>query len=166
MKLIIEPLDESLVQLYREHRSAFSTDSGINLFLPSDIEIPFNATELIGLRIKAKMIDDSGRAVSWMLMPRSSIYKTKVRLANSVGLIDAGYRGEIMIALDNIDKSGYIARVTATDRLTREPAGVSIVQAVAPNLVPITCELGKVDDDTERGNGGFGSTGNVIIDVE
>ena len=41
-------------------------------------------------------------AKSYFLMPRSSLSKTPLRLANSVGLIDAGYRGEIMAAVDNI----------------------------------------------------------------
>ena len=38
-------------------------------------------------------------------MPRSSISKTPLRLANSIGLIDGGYRGEIMAPCDNIKNS-------------------------------------------------------------
>ena len=42
---------------------------------------------------------------SYMLVPRSSISKTPLRMANSIGIIDAGYRGEIMAAVDNISKA-------------------------------------------------------------
>jgi dUTP pyrophosphatase len=98
------------------------------------------------------------------MYPRSSLSKTKLRLANSVGIIDAGYRGNLIGMFDvvNIDenvkqdknrKADYIAKVN--DRL---------LQICAPGLVPIyveivddICELGN---ETERGNGGFGSTGN------
>ena len=40
-------------------------------------------------------------------MPRSSISKTPLRLANSIGLIDGGYRGEIMAMCDNIKTDSY-----------------------------------------------------------
>jgi hypothetical protein len=40
---------------------------------------------------------------SYMLVPRSSIVKTPLRLANSIGIIDSGYRGNIMACVDNID---------------------------------------------------------------
>ena len=45
-------------------------------------------------------------------MPRSSISKTPLRMSNSVGLIDGGYRGEIMASVDNIsdDDSGEAGR--------------------------------------------------------
>lgn len=84
-----------------------------------------------------------------------------MRLANSVGIIDAGYRGNIIGMFDvvNIDNSynedkgaDYYAK--SYDRL---------VQICAPGLVPIFVEM--VDSiealgiETERGSGGFGSTG-------
>ena len=40
----------------------------------------------------------------YYLYPRSSISKTPLRLCNSVGIIDAGYRGNIMAFVDNIDE--------------------------------------------------------------
>jgi dUTP pyrophosphatase len=81
-------------------------------------------------------------------MPRSSIAKTPLRLSNSIGLIDGGYRGEIMAAVDNIKNEDY----------TVEP-GQRLFQLVAMDGSPIHFEL--VDDlsDTTRGSGGFGSTG-------
>ena len=81
-------------------------------------------------------------------MPRSSIAKTPLRLCNSIGLIDGGYRGEIMAVVDNIKKESYTLR-----------PGQRLFQLVAMDGSPIHFEL--VDELTEstRGDGGFGSTG-------
>ena len=85
--------------------------------------------------------------------PRSSISKTPLMLANSVGIIDSGYRGPIIGAFRN------------TSNLIQEPYVVEqnarLLQLCAPDLRPIIVEL--VDESffetTERGEGGFGSTG-------
>lgn len=95
------------------------------------------------------------------MYPRSSLSKTQLRLANSVGIIDAGYRGNLtgMFDVVNIDlenrnneNADYIGK--AYERY---------VQLCAPGLVPIIVkivssakELGEI---TQRGEGGFGSTG-------
>jgi dUTP pyrophosphatase len=86
---------------------------------------------------------------AYMLLPRSSISKTPLRLANSVGLIDAGYRGVLLAAVD-------VARsfdVRAGDRY---------FQLVKPDLLPWT-RIHIVEEipggPTLRGEGGFGSTG-------
>lgn len=78
-------------------------------------------------------------------------FKSDVRLANCVGVIDADYRGEVMVklTLDVIDELSGM-RVNRGDR---------IAQAM---LVPVeTVEFIEADQlsDTERGAGGFGSTG-------
>lgn len=87
--------------------------------------------------------------VSWWLHPRSSISKTPLILHNSSGLIDKGYRGELLAAFHNISNEPY----TIT-------AGTRLVQAVSSNISqPITFGLTKTLDFTTRGEGGFGSTG-------
>ena len=85
---------------------------------------------------------------SYMLVPRSSISKTPLRMANSIGIIDAGYRGEIMAAVDNIKTEDYT--VKPNQRL---------FQLVAMNGAPITFEIVDELSDSTRGEGGFGSTG-------
>jgi dUTP pyrophosphatase len=87
------------------------------------------------------------------LYPRSSISKTNLRLANSVGIIDAGYRGHIMAVFDiNNNNNIYVGK--AYERY---------VQICAPGLIPITVEIvnsiEELGEKTERGEGGFGSTG-------
>ena len=83
-----------------------------------------------------------------MLVPRSSIFRTPLRQANNIGIIDSGYRGRIMVPVDNRSNRDYF--IDAGDRL---------FQLVHPSLKPISIEIVKELDETERGSGGFGSTG-------
>ena len=95
----------------------------------------------------------------YYLHPRSSLSKTKLRLANSTGIIDAGYRGHIMAMFDvvgskdaNLIDCDFLGNVY--DRYT---------QICAPGLVPILVKvvdnLEQLGEETARGSGGFGSTG-------
>ena len=70
-----------------------------------------------------------------------------MRLANSIGLIDAGYRGELLAAVDNIRGEDFTVK-----------AGDRLVQAVAFNGGPISLSIVETLDATTRGEGGFGST--------
>ena len=149
--LYIKTQDPSLSLLYINHKSALDGDSGIDLFLPTDSTIKRRSiSNKIDLRIQCKMVDnESKQAVSYWLLPRSSIGKTGIRQCNSMGLIDSGYRGNIMAYVDNVDDSDYICEV-----------GDRLFQIAAPTL---GCIRIKVVDDlgetTERGNRGFGSSG-------
>lgn len=83
-----------------------------------------------------------------LLFPRSSVSKTNLSLANSVGVIDSDYRGEIK-AVFNVDN----------EVLDDYEIGDRVCQLV---IMPVLmCELVNTDDlsDTVRGTGGFGSTG-------
>ena len=84
------------------------------------------------------------------LFPRSSISKYHLSLANSVGVIDSGYRGEIM---------ARFKRTTNTAHETLYNVGDKVVQLIILPYPKIELEL--VDDltKTDRGAGGFGSTG-------
>lgn len=84
-----------------------------------------------------------------LLFPRSGLAsKFGITLANSVGVIDSGYRGEVCAALIN----------QSYETVTLE-AGTRVCRLVVMPYVP--CDLVPVDElsDTERGAGGFGSTG-------
>jgi len=83
------------------------------------------------------------------IAPRSSIgAKTGLRLSNSIGIIDADYRGEIGVLYDNISDSDY--EIKAGDRIAQ--VWVERVERFKPVLVDIL-------PATERGENGFGSTG-------
>lgn len=74
--------------------------------------------------------------------------KHGISLSNGVGVIDSDYRGEIRVGLTNLSDSPYTIR--PGDRV----AQLAIMPVVQANVVPVT-EL----DETDRGSGGFGSTG-------
>ena len=84
-----------------------------------------------------------------LVFPRSSIFKTDLRLTNCVGVIDSGYRGEVMFNFDE-DPNNLYSGYDIGDRI-----GQLIIMPY-PKV-----ELIEVDEleATERGVGGFGSTG-------
>ena len=87
-----------------------------------------------------------------LIYPRSSISKTKQMLRNHVGVIDSGYRGEIIL------KFGWFSQ-SATPDSTIYDAGDRIAQLmVVPHPKVEFVEVDKLSD-TDRGEGGFGSTG-------
>lgn len=105
----------------------------------------------------AQMITDSNKVYNtgYYMHPRSSLSKSKLRLANSTGIIDSGYRGDLIGMFDLINLSSdekYV--IDKHDRL---------LQICAPSLVPIVVEIvntfEELGEQTQRGSGGFGSTG-------
>ncbi len=95
-----------------------------------------------------------------LIFPRSSIYKSTGRLANSVGVIDSNYRGEVIVKFDialpafitsEYDSKGYEAE--------SYEVGDRVAQLIIMPYPQV--EFEEVEDlsDTVRGDGGFGSTG-------
>jgi len=146
--LYIEVLREELKELYEEYKSHYEGDSGVDLYIPEEVIIEKGNKRLIGHGIKTKMTDDKGEDVSYFLYARSSIVKTPLIVHNSVGIIDSGYRGEIKGGLINVIGEDYV--IEKNQRL---------FQICSPNLEKIRVELVDKLDETERGEGGFGSTG-------
>jgi len=142
-------------------------DSGLDLFIKETCYIEPGNTKLIRTGIRCKMINNDIKSdVGYYMYPRSSIYKTPLRLANSVGIIDQDYRGEIKIPLtnypntDNFIKDAIDPNVDQTKKYTYEiKKGVRLVQICSPDLSPFSVRFVDNLDDTERGEGGFGSTG-------
>ena len=83
-----------------------------------------------------------------LLFPRSSIYKTSLDLTNAVGVIDSGYRGSIMF------KFRYVEEGMVYD------VGDRVGQLIIMPYPQIEFEEVEELSETERGNGGYGSTGN------
>ena len=100
MKLKIKPFNAEVKRLYTDHGHFHDGDAGLDLYVINEQTIQSGETTLIHLQIACETQD--GRP--YLLMPRSSIAKTPLRLCNSIGLIDGGYRGEIMAVVDNIKK--------------------------------------------------------------
>jgi|TARA_Y100001947_G_scaffold42692_1_gene35295 dUTP pyrophosphatase len=144
MDLKIRPFNAEVKQMYENHGHFHDGDAGLDLFVINEQTISAGETTLIHLQIACENTENR----PYLVMSRSSIGKTPLRLANAVGLIDAGYRGEIMAVVDNIKKEDY----------TVEP-GQRLFQLVAMDGSPIYFELVEELSDTTRGVGGFGSTG-------
>ena len=102
---------------------------------------------------------DNEIPMPYKLHPRSSIYKKAIRQANCTGIIDSGYRGELGAAVDCL---GYnYGKKTDPKRTTLE-YGNRYFQICRADLQPFYVLILNSDDDlpsTERGEGGFGSTG-------
>lgn len=148
MKLLIQCDNKEIKDKYVNHTHYNIGDSGIDLFTNKKITVKSGETSFIDFGIKCEAFDDYGKPSSFWLIPRSSIAKTNLRQANSIGLIDAKYRGNILAAVDNIKNNDY-----TVDENTR------LFQIVAPDTKPIFIEIVEKLSDTERGSGGFGSTG-------
>lgn len=144
MHLKIRAFNADIHDRYANHGHYHEGDAGLDLFVQESLTIEPGATAAIKLGIACE--PEQGRP--YLLMPRSSISKTPLRQCNSIGLIDGGYRGEIIGMVDNVKSEAY----------TVEP-GDRLFQLVAMDGSPITFELVKELSETTRGTGGFGSTG-------
>ena len=87
-----------------------------------------------------------------LLFPRSSISKTPLTLRNSVGVIDSGYRGEIMLKFDREDRN-------LSDGGTIYKVGDRVGQIMIMPYPKVQFFEARELSSTERGEGGFGSTG-------
>ena len=131
-------------------------DAGFDLYQPYKIRLVAIDQLMCSCDMKVKAAMYEGvQPVGYYMYPRSSISKTPLRLANSVGIIDSGYRGNLGAKFD--EKEGWVGweceeyhRLLQICSGTLKPFRVEIVDNVE--------DLNK-NGDTERGSGGFGSTG-------
>lgn len=154
MFLKIVPLNDNVKVMYSTHGTFNQGDCGLDLFCPETITINPGESVCIDLQIKCEALKEIGSNdnVSYYMYPRSSMgSRTPLRLSNSVGIIDAGYRGNLCAYVDNIKTQPYT--INSGDRL---------FQICAPNLEPIQFSIVNQLSDTQRGEGGFGSTGRWI----
>lgn len=148
--------DNSLdfINSYLEYRSKSDVylDAGFDIFVPENYEIHKGESIKIDMKVKAAMYYNN-IPISFYMYPRSSTgSKTPLRLSNSVGIIDAGYRGNCMGIFDQISAFEY--NINKGDRLVQFCNG-NMNLPIFPIIVNNVSELGI----TTRGSGGFGSTG-------
>ena len=140
MKVKIKKLHPNAVK----PKYAKESDAGMDLVATSIIEnTSFQITYGIGLAIE---IPDG---MVGLIFPRSSIRNTELMLSNAVGVIDAGYRGELQATfnkLNGLDSVSY----KVGDRI----AQIIIV----PHPIIQIVEVDELSESS-RGIGGFGSTG-------
>lgn len=132
-----------------------SENAGFDLFCVQPANLAFGEVTLLRLGVAAaltKVTEDGTRESShFWLVPRSSIFKKGVMMANSIGVIDRGYRGELG------------APVWSMLQETTVSAGERLFQVVAPDMgwirhVRVVDTLPSTQQ-AQRGERGFGSSG-------
>jgi dUTPase len=124
-----------------------------------------NPVNRLNLRVScsARMFTDTGKMfdTGYYMYPRSSLSRTPLRLANSTGIIDAGYRGHLMGMFDVVNLPDNLSPSREADFFGQKFD--RYLQICAPGLVPIIIEIvdsrEELGEETARGGGGFGSTG-------
>lgn len=144
MKLLFKRLKENAVLPVRATPQSAGADLCACLEAPVVIAPGETAMIPLGLTCQPTRTD-----IALLVFPRSGLAsKYGITLANAVGVVDSDYRGEWHVPLHNISAEPF----TVTD-------GMRVAQLVAvPVLFPEMCETDAVDE-TERGAGGFGSSG-------
>jgi dUTP pyrophosphatase len=176
LKLAVQSDDPELLELYSghiaKHNASLDTsefpNSGFDLFVPETTEFSdLFRTKMVDLKVKCEMLycnktyatnpetselDMHGVSYNcgYYVYPRSSMSKTPLMLANHVGIIDSGYRGNLLAAVRCMYEPGYVV-----EKHTR------LFQICHPTLCPVYVVMVNTEDlsTTERGEGGFGSTG-------
>ncbi len=123
-------------------RRANPTDAGADLMSMEDLEIYPGEQKLVGTGVAIKLPE----GYAGFIFNRSSQGKKGITMPHSVGVIDADYRGEIKVLLKNISEDPY--KISYGDRIAQ--------LVIVPVLLPAFTDIWN---DTERGTGGFGSTG-------
>jgi dUTP pyrophosphatase len=121
-------------------------DAGLDLASAEEIQVPPGERAMVRTGVAVAIPD----GFAGLVLPRSGLAaRHGLTLANSPGLIDAGYRGEVTCAVVNLDRRHPVA-IKRGDRIAQ-----LVVIPVAAVEVEWTQELPA----SERGTGGFGSTG-------
>lgn len=125
-----------------------------------DVQAALGADEVLALQPGARAIVPCGFAMALpegfeaQVRPRSGLAaKFGVTVLNAPGTIDADYRGEVKVILINHGDASFEIR-----------RGDRIAQLVIASVVAASFEVRQTLDETQRGAGGFGSTGHVAAE--
>jgi dUTP diphosphatase len=146
MKLDVKILDARL------HKSppAYATAGAAGLDLRACLEVPLElgpgAAALVPTGVAIHLADPSYAA---MILPRSGLaHRHGIVLGNLVGLIDSDYQGQIMVSVWN--RSGDAYTIQPLER---------IAQLIVVAVAQVSLNVVEHFEESERGDGGFGSTG-------
>ena len=147
MKVELRILDQRL----RANMPAYGTPGSAGLDLRACLQEPLtlepNAWQLVPTGMAIHLADPGYAA---LILPRSGLgHKHGIVLGNLVGLIDSDYQGELMVSAWNRSSVAYTLQ--PMERL----AQLMVVPVVQPQFV----EVDTFTQGSERGSGGYGSTG-------
>ena len=146
MKILIEKLEHGKGLPLPSYQTAGA--AGMDLYACVDDQVVLKPMERLAVPCGFKMAISNGYEAQ--IRPRSGLaLKHGISMPNSPGTIDSDYRGEICVLLINLGAEDFI--IKKGDRIAQMVIS-SVVQA---QLVEVDALL----DDTDRGEGGFGSTG-------
>ena len=132
------------MKIQGKHQHSTPGSAGVDLFI-KDLHIKGNEAKIhTGVRVEIP------EGYVGLLFARSSLAKTGWILANSVGVIDSDYRGEIIVKLRFVGEN-YEMPFHLGDRVAQ--------LVVVPMISPAIWQVGEIDRNTKRGEKGFGSTG-------
>ena len=172
LKIYVE--NEELRSIYEQRISDHNNkvnndlypDSGFDLICPNDIEFDGDNTNTfkvdLGIKCAGYLTStEVGEQIpsGFYVYPRSSISNNCIRLANSTGIIDSGYRGNLKAAFDIVQNQHYYDKKNSNLLIKKNDR---LVQICNPLLTKINAVLVNNEDElgvTSRGAGGFGSTG-------
>ena len=141
MPLRVTRLNSSAILPDRAHAS----DAGLDLYSAVDVTIPPGETRLVGTGLALELPPGT----EGQIRPRSGLaLKHGVTVLNSPGTIDEGYRGELGVILINHGRATFEIR-----------HGMKIAQLVVQSRLALDVVEATQLSDTDRGSGGFGSTG-------
>ncbi|MGW0158411.1 dUTP diphosphatase [Mycobacterium sp. NPDC003323] len=145
--LVVVRLDRDLPMPSRAHDG----DAGVDLYSAADVDLEPGHRSLVPTGIAVAI----PHGMVGLIHPRSGL-ATRVGLSivNAPGTVDAGYRGEIKVALINLDPQQPIA-VRRGDRI----AQLLVQRVELPELVEVSSFNDAGLADTSRGGGGHGSSG-------
>lgn len=129
-------------------RRATKGSAGMDLCACIDKPVTINAGEIKVIPTGLAIALENENFVAYIYARSGLAIKHGITLANCVGVIDSDYRGELCVGLTNISKESYT--IECDERIAQ--------LVIAPVCI---CDVLETDelDDTERGVGGFGSTG-------
>lgn len=141
MKLLIEKIDEKAIIPFYAHKG----DAGMDLFSIEEVLISPGEIKLIHTGIKLQLPLNTEAQIR----PRSGLaLKNGITVLNTPGTIDEPYRGEIGIILINHGKKPFLVEEK-----------MKIAQMVIKPTISVEIEEVRELSNTDRGEGGFGSTG-------
>lgn len=144
MKLYIKKLNEHAVVPKR----ATKTSAGYDLSACLDSPVTIKAGQIVKIPTGISCAPDREDVVLLIYIRSSLATKFGLALANSVGVVDSDYRGEIMCSVINLGDKDYTIQ-----------NGDRFAQLVITPVIFADTEVTENLSETERGCGGFGSTG-------
>jgi len=182
--LLIKPTNKISKKYYSKHLYFHDGDSGLDLYVLEDTTIGLGETLFIDLGIQCEMLEHTGninneyKNVSFYMYPRSSLSKYPFILGNHQGIIDAGYRGNLVAAVKYLPHKNELCELvdlTVRNEIQNKeeaiinivnnlpkytiPAGTRLFQICSRTLEPFEFKMVDTLSETQRGGGGFGSTG-------